>query len=100
MVIARPVFPQSPLLARALPGCVRIAKMCLGISCCLALGTYWEGFPSFAAPQSIELSASSMFAIASAAVESGLCMSSGALPGPDLRAIPGVPGLEGLPSPR
>ena len=26
-----PVFPQSPLLARALPGCVRIAKMCLGI---------------------------------------------------------------------
>ena len=33
--------------------------------------------------------------VASAAVESGLCMSTGALPGPDLlRAIPGV--LEGL----
>ena len=27
----RSVFPQSPLSWCALPGCVRIAKMCLGI---------------------------------------------------------------------
>ena len=40
-----PVFPQSPLLARALPGCVRIAKMCLGrllVYLVAAMACDWE----------------------------------------------------------